>query len=84
MAKLGPFGLIPETEDFLEEELRDLRLKMEHPEEWEEKERKRKEAAEIARRKVEEAKNLPADYFDAGPYPIRYRKATVSQVSSRN
>ena len=27
MAKLGPFGLIPETEDFLEEELRDLRLK---------------------------------------------------------
>ena len=37
---------------------------MEHPEEWEEKERKRKEAAEIARRKVEEAKNLPADYFD--------------------
>lgn len=64
MAKLGPFGLIPETEDFLEEELRDLRLKMEHPEEWEEKERKRKEAAEIARRKVEEAKNLPADYFD--------------------
>lgn len=64
MAKLGPFGLILETEDFLEEELRDLRLKMEHPEEWEEKERKRKEAAEIARRKVEEAKNLPADYFD--------------------
>ena len=48
----------------IRDRLRDLRLKMEHPEEWEEKERKRKEAAEIARRKVEEAKNLPADYFD--------------------
>lgn len=83
MAIMGPFGLIPEEDDWLEEALEDLRFRTEHPEEWEKKEHRKKEAAEIARKKVEDSKNIPQDYFDGWDTCMVQKGESINMIAQK-